>query len=85
MKIEWKKSVSRDVKGYWVYRTEDEKILPKIALAEGTSYIVSGFNDKGLEAGRTYYYTLTAMDYSENESEKIDFVSLKYPDTEPPM
>jgi uncharacterized protein len=62
--IRWMPSVSR-VAGYNVYRASPPngpvKLTPKIV--SGTQYI-----DKAVEAGRTYTYSVTSVDFKGAES-----------------
>lgn len=72
LKISWSKNSERDVMGYNVYRSENDIDFSKIntSLVKATSY-----TDSGLVDGKTYYYKIGAVDYSNNESLLSDSTS----------
>ena len=62
--LTWKASPEPDIAGYWVYYGTSSRVYgPPIPVGNVTSYTVSG-----LEEGMTYYFTVTAVDTSGNES-----------------
>ena len=80
VKLEWKKSISKDVKGYGIYKGTTPGILARIAVAVGLSYIDTGYTKEGFEAGGKYYYSVSAVDRSNNESEKLTEIKFTYVD-----
>ena len=69
----WGPNTDSDLKGYNVYRSDDtsgtyEKVNNR--LIEGTSY----FQDTGLQIEKIYYYKVTAVDKSANESNMSDYL-----------
>ncbi len=63
----WAKNTDTDLKGYNVYRSDSPTgIYQKVnsRLIEGTSY----FEDVGLQIETSYWYKVSAIDQSENES-----------------
>ncbi|AWB43043.1 serine protease [Paenibacillus sp. CAA11] len=64
--LTWNASEAEDLKQYKVYRsTTSGSGYEEIAVTPGTSY-----TDVNVEDNTTYYYTVTAQDYSDNESER---------------
>jgi fibronectin type 3 domain-containing protein len=78
--ISWMPSVSR-VAGYNVYRASPPngpvKLTPKIV--SGTHYI-----DKAVEAGRTYTYSVTSVDFKGAESAPSGIFTVTIPTTAAP-
>ena len=74
--INWKKSTSKDVFGYNVYKKQDEKA---IKLNKKPLTVLS-YIDNNLQAGKQVSYAITAIDKANNESESTDWISLKYRD-----
>lgn len=70
----------KDIAGYKVYRSEDQKI-PKAdwKLLNSSLLTTNTFQDKTVEAGKTYYYYLTAVDKAGNVSQISEVVSEKAP------
>ncbi|MEO0293381.1 MAG: C25 family cysteine peptidase [candidate division WOR-3 bacterium] len=69
----WKKPADSDLKGYNVYRSDSPTgVYKKIndRLIEGTSY----FKDVGLQNETVYYYKVSAVDESANESNLSDYL-----------
>ena len=69
-----------DVVGYKIFRSENEAI-PKAEwkLLTPKYQETNTFQDTAVEAGRIYYYYLTAVDRFNNESEPSEVVSEKIP------
>lgn len=85
IKLEWTKSASKDVGGYRIYRGYEKGIMPRIdILAQGSSFIDSGYFGESFEAGRTSFYSISAVDYSDNESPRTEVVKIVFPDKEAP-
>lgn len=78
--IHWKASVSR-VAGYNIYRA-----APPGAPVKLTAQIVSGmeYTDKTVEAGRTYSYSVTSVDFNGKESVPSGIITVTIPTTEAP-
>jgi fibronectin type 3 domain-containing protein len=70
--INWSANTETDLAGYNLYRSTDDVTFTKIntSTLTGTSYV-----DTGLTNGTTYYYQLSALDTSGNESTKTASVS----------
>jgi hypothetical protein len=70
--INWSANTETDLAGYNLYRSTDDVTFTKIntSTLTGTSYV-----DTGLTNGTTYYYQLSALDTSNNESTKTASVS----------
>lgn len=66
----WPANSERDIKGYFVYRAESSsaardtwmKLTPEVITT-------TTFRDEKAQAGKTYYYFITAIDRAGNESE----------------
>jgi hypothetical protein len=65
-----------DVTGYNIFRSEDPN-LPKDRWTKLTPTVLSRttFQDERVEAGKRYYYYLTATDYAGNQSPPSEVVS----------
>jgi hypothetical protein len=63
--IDWEPNDESDLKNYWIYRTlnPDNGFLPLFSTT------ISQYTDLNVSNGTTYYYIITAIDYSGNESE----------------
>lgn len=73
--IDWADNSELDLASYRVYRG-----LESSALSLVTTTTISAFNDSGLEKDTTYFYTITAVDTSGNESDDSIIVSAKTKD-----
>jgi fibronectin type 3 domain-containing protein len=75
--LNWTASVSR-VAGYNVYRTSPPSGRVKLTaqIVPGTQYI-----DKTVEAGRTYTYSVTAVDFKGAESAPSGIFTVTIPTT----
>lgn len=72
-----------DIAGYRIYRTEDQsqdRSLWKLLTTEPIT--ANTFQDATVEAGKTYYYYVTAVDKFGNVSEMSEVVSETVPKTE---
>ena len=69
----WVKNVEPDLKGYRLYRSvnnlDDFKLLVEIVQTE--------YVDRFLDYDSVYYYYLTAVDYSGNESERTNIIDIQ--------
>jgi len=63
--IYWEENDEPDFKNYRIYRTLD----PEDGFTYLVSTTVSQYTDLNVSNGTTYYYIITAVDYSGNESE----------------
>jgi len=67
--ISWEKSKANDVKGYWIYRAKkfdgEYTRLSTIPVPPDTGL----YEDVTVEANKQYFYKITAIDFSGNESE----------------
>jgi len=76
----WPANPEGDVAGYTIYRSTDPN-LPKDRWTKltPTLYTRTTFTDENVEAGKTYYYYLTATDVSGNPSQPSEVVSETVP------
>ena len=83
--LDWANNTEGDLDHYNVYRSTTSGFTPDAGnfVAETT---VSNYSDTGLSAGTTYYYKVTAVDTSGNESDPSAEASAttEAPDTTPP-
>lgn len=68
----WPANPEPDVIGYNIYRSEDSQKWTKITSRPITTIT---FSDKQVQAGKRYYYQITAIDNAANESPKSEIVS----------
>lgn len=68
--IEWKHNSEPDLKNYNIYRRTDTLITENIAFTQRDYFL-----DDSLEYEETYYYRITAVDYSGKESQQTYEVS----------
>ncbi len=64
--LTWAASTSANVAAYYVYRSSTAG-GPYVKVAETTATVLT-YDDKVVQAGLTYYYVVTAVDASKNES-----------------
>lgn len=86
VRLSWKKSKSKDVDGYFVYRGERKDITPKLTdlPLKATTYVDSGYAGRGFVNGGNIYYKVAAFDSSRNLSEMVEFTAY-LPDTDKPF
>jgi hypothetical protein len=87
VQLKWQPSKAKDVLGYYVYRSERPTgMKSRITLKpyKKVIYTDSGENNKGFGYGAKFYYCVTAVDSSGNESDSIKIV-VSVPDIEPPL
>jgi hypothetical protein len=66
IELMWERSTASDLAGYRVYRAQGEGAFEKLADTRETP----SYSDRTVQAGKTYRYTITAVDKLANESEK---------------
>ena len=84
--VRWAASLSRDVRGYFVYRGESADRMARLLsrpLEGALQFADSGFGNSGLAPGRRYLVHVTAVDSAFNESAPVS-VEATVPDDEPP-
>jgi fibronectin type 3 domain-containing protein len=87
VRVQWKRSHSSDVMGYYVYRGSNGDNLLRLVVEpldkDSLAYIDIGYHGKGMKPGATFRYAVASVDNAHNESPKVA-VLVKIPDTEPP-
>jgi len=87
VRIKWNAPNDIDLQGYYVYsRRSDLEFLRVVSLPIPTDtmeYYDTGFEQKGLWQGKTYYYGVSAVDNVMNESE-MTIIEVSIPDNDPP-
>ena len=73
--LTWDESLDKDFNYFAVYRSETQGFVPSVDNMVTTT-IEKTFNDSQVELGKTYYYKVTAMDFSKNQSEISNEVNL---------
>jgi fibronectin type 3 domain-containing protein len=84
--LSWKPSFSKDLNGYFIYKSERAtgmKSRITISSHKGNSFIDEG-EGNGFGYGAKFYYSITAQDSSNNESDSIS-ITVFIPDVEPPL
>jgi len=80
--IQWTPNTEQDLKGYRLYRAENNDIYSNYHIIMDST--ATSYQDKQLEYTTTYYYRVSAYDFSGNESPKSDPVSGTPYNTTPP-
>jgi len=76
----WPANPEPDVAGYTIYRSTDPNLAKdRWTKLTATLYTRTTFTDENVEAGKTYYYYLTATDASGNVSPPSEVVSETVP------
>jgi len=87
VRLQWKRSQSSDVLGYYVYRGSNADNLLRLVAEpldkDSIAYSDEGYHAKGMNPGATLRYAVASVDNAHNESPKVE-VHVKIPDTEPP-
>jgi hypothetical protein len=75
----WPANPEVDVAGYTIYRSTDPNLPKPWTKLTPALYTRTTFTDENVEAGKTYYYYITATDTSGNESLPSEVVSETVP------
>lgn len=86
VKLSWKKSKSKDVNGYFIYRGERKDITPRLndLPLKQTTFIDSGYEGRGFVNGGNIYYKVAAFDSSRNLSKMVELTAY-LPDKDKPF
>jgi hypothetical protein len=80
--LSWAVSPETDLAGYHVYRSEQAGVLG--APLDAVLLLTPAFRDMNVASGRRYFYSVTAVDRSGNESRPSTTVSVSVPDSTRP-
>jgi hypothetical protein len=80
--LSWAVSPETDLAGYHVYRGEQAGVLG--APLDAQLLLTPAFRDMNIVSGRRYFYSVTAVDRSGNESQPSAAVSVSVPDATQP-
>jgi fibronectin type 3 domain-containing protein len=85
LELSWGISTETDLAGYIVYRSEADGGQPsgRWARLHRELLLVPAFRDTSVEAGRRYFYRVTAMDRAGNESQPSAAVGESVPSSGP--
>ena len=72
VQILWDQNKEADLEGYFVYRGTDPNHLEK----SSSSITINRYVDDSVAPGKTYYYQLSAVDQTGNESPKSEIISI---------
>ena len=76
----WPANPEADVAGYFIYRSTDQNLAKeKWTKLTPALYTRTTFTDENVEAGKTYYYYVTAVDTAGNVSQPSEVVSETVP------
>ncbi len=83
--VSWDALDVPDLSGYYIYRGESKDRLLRIVKDPviPVSFTDTGYKKKGLRPGRKFWYVVTGVDTSGNESKRI-FIEVIMPDKVPP-
>ncbi|ATB42065.1 Endo-1,4-beta-xylanase A precursor [Cystobacter fuscus] len=84
--LSWNANTEPDLAGYNVYRSTTSGFTPSAANRVASGLTTASYSDAGLKASTVYYYKVTAVDTSGNESpaSSQSSASTPAPDTLPP-
>ncbi|QRK07426.1 glycoside hydrolase family 9 protein [Archangium violaceum] len=68
IQLTWAANAEADLKGYNLYRSTTSGFTPSASNRIASGITAASYSDSGLNASTTYYYKLTAVDTSGNES-----------------
>lgn len=83
IQLEWAPNDEPDLAGYYIYRS-DEDVGPYKKIDSLISPIQKRYTDGGLIGGKVYWYKISAVDLSKNESKKSGPIPILIKDTIPP-
>jgi len=69
VEIAWDDNEDKDFQFYAIYRSTDSEFNPDTMNTATYTTIESSFDDASVELGKTYYYSIVAVDFSGNKSE----------------
>ena len=75
----WSASPEADVAGYLLYRSTDPNLPKPWTLLTPAAYTKTTFTDQNVEATKTYYYYVIAVDNAGNRSQPSEVVSETVP------
>jgi hypothetical protein len=75
IELAWDRNTESDLAGYRIYRAEGSGAFAKIA--EGSQ--IPNYSDRTIERGKTYRYTVIAVDQAGNESARAEPVEVSVP------
>ena len=75
VELNWERNLEEDLAGYRVYRAEGDGAFEKLADLPG----IPSYSDRKVMAGKTYRYTVTALDQVGNESPRSAAVTVIMP------
>ena len=75
----WSASPEPDVAGYLLYRSTDPNLPKPWTLLTPALYTKTTFTDQNVEASKTYYYYVIAVDNAGNKSQPSEVVSETVP------
>jgi len=80
LSIFWVANTEADLAGYYLYRSTDPNLAKKKwTRLTPTLYTKTTFTDQNVEAGKTYYYYVVAVDNASNESPPSEVASETVP------
>lgn len=84
--LNWTKVDARDLRGYIVYRGEENLTIPRITHdpIDSLNFIDTGYKGIGFPYGGKFIYKVSAIDKAGNESEKSSII-VEVPDVEKPV
>jgi len=80
VQLTWDNNNEKDLKGYFVYRGTEPNLLEKSSplITINTHMVWDSFStlDKATTTGQTFYYRVTSVDQTENESPQSETVNI---------
>ena len=83
-RITWTKPAEQDIVGYHIYRTDDLSVPIRQITREPLAADQLSYVDREVRGGRSYFYHVTAVNRSGNESGKGALVMVTLRDVTPP-
>lgn len=86
VKLDWGAPEDKDLLGYYVYRGASTQTTMKITQhpLKETVYLDEAYHKRWIIAGKSYFWEVSSVDNSYNESKKV-WVKGDIPDDEPPL